>query len=300
MSWAVEARQELDLRIGCAFSRMQTNYLRNSVPKLHDLKLISYGPCQFPTLGFVVERYNEIKNFLPETFWKIIVKYLRNKIDVNFTWDRNHLFDELSCQVIYESCMDSKEATVIFMDKKPKSKYRPQPLYTVEFEKLATKYLKLTSKQAMTIAEKLYSQGFISYPRTETNMFSSATNLVELIQPQISHPKWGEFARKVLQSGPNPRNGNKTDNAHPPIHPVKYTNELKFKATGLIITDRGYLDVYPFDKWSAQELPEFKLGEKFIPTTLTMDTGETSPPSLLTEADLIALMEKYQIGQYFF
>jgi len=33
--------------------------------------LISYGSCQFPTLGFVVERYNDIHNFIPEKFWKI-------------------------------------------------------------------------------------------------------------------------------------------------------------------------------------------------------------------------------------
>ena len=30
----------------------------------------------------------------------------------------------------------------------------------------------------------------------------------------------------MLSVGPSPRNGHKTDNAHPPIHPVKYTNSL--------------------------------------------------------------------------
>ena len=40
-----------------------------------------------------------------------------------------------------------------------------------------------------------------------------------------------EFAAGVLERGPNPRRGNKTDNAHPPIHPTKYTDGLQVAAT---------------------------------------------------------------------
>ena len=37
-----------------------------------------------------------------------------------------------------------------------------------------------------------------------------------------------EFACGILQStGPNPRNGSKSDQAHPPIHPIKYANNLQ-------------------------------------------------------------------------
>jgi DNA topoisomerase-3 len=35
-----------------------------------------------------------------------------------------------------------------------------------------------------------------------------------------------EFAGRILQNGVNPRNGTKSDQAHPPIHPIKYANEL--------------------------------------------------------------------------
>lgn len=47
-----------------------------------------------------------------------------------------------------------------------KKKYRPYPLITVKFQKLVTDKLKMSSAQAMDIAEKLYQKGFISYPRT--------------------------------------------------------------------------------------------------------------------------------------
>ena len=33
------------------------------------------GPCQFPTLGFVVERFKENRDFVPEDFWKIEFSY---------------------------------------------------------------------------------------------------------------------------------------------------------------------------------------------------------------------------------
>ena len=70
VSEAVDVRRELDLRIGAAFTRFQTMRLKVRFPSLAD-QLISYGPCQFPTIGFVVERYKAIERFIPEPFWKI-------------------------------------------------------------------------------------------------------------------------------------------------------------------------------------------------------------------------------------
>ena len=35
------------------------------------------------------------------------------------------------------------------------------------------------------------------------------------------------FANHLLATGPNPRQGTKSDNAHPPIYPTKYTNSLQ-------------------------------------------------------------------------
>ena len=43
-------------------------------------------------------------------------------------------------------------------------------------------------------------------------------------------------------------------------------------------------------------IPEYREGSAFRPTSITMVDGSTSPPPLLTEADLIALMEKHGIG----
>lgn len=201
-------------------------------------------------------------------------------------------------------------------------------------EKTVSKKLKINAKETMKIAEKLYTQGFISYPRTETNIFPKELNLTNLVTQQQDDNQWGLFAQRIMnEGGPAPRQGKKSDQAHPPIHPTKYTNNLTgndkrvyefivrhflacvhkdaqgfetivtadiaeeiFTAKGLIILEKNYLDVYIYDKWNAKEINNYQEGDTFIPTTLDIHEGETAAPKLLTEADLIALMEKNGIG----
>ncbi|XP_065846647.1 DNA topoisomerase 3-alpha-like [Oscarella lobularis] len=331
---AVETRRELDLRIGAAFTRFQTMRLCKVFPADLADQLISYGSCQFPTLGFVVERHKQIENFISETFHKIKVTYQTNEGLTEFNWKRGRLFLQIACEVLHDRCMENSLATVVAKTSKHKSKWRPLPLDTVELEKLASRKLRINAKETMRIAEKLYTQGYISYPRTETNIFPLTLNLNEIIGKQTNDPNWGAFAAGILQQGgATPRRGSKTDNAHPPIHPTKYSAGLqgnegrvyefvvrhflaccskdaqgeettveidiaseRFTASGLSITVRNYLDVYPYDKWSEKTLPVFQQGQTFQPTSIEMIQGETSPPSLLHEADLIALMEKHGIG----
>ncbi|KAK3091602.1 hypothetical protein FSP39_021083 [Pinctada imbricata] len=330
---AVDVRSELDLRIGAAFTRFQTLRLQKIFPEVLGDQLISYGSCQFPTLGFVVERYKQVQAFVPEPFWKIKVAHTYNDTSCEFSWKRYRLFDHFACLAIYEQCVENPTARVVDVRCKPKSKWRPQPLDTVELEKLASRKLRINAKETMKIAESLYTKGFISYPRTETNIFPKDLDLRGLVEQQTRDQNWGEFASRVLEQGPNPRNGKKTDQAHPPIHPTKYTDSLqgndgriyefivrhflaccsqdaqgqetvieidvaeeRFTAQGLMITARNYLEVYPYETWNAKTIPVYENGDVFTPNAIEMAAGETQPPPLLSEADLIALMEKHGIG----
>lgn len=51
--------------------------------------------------------------------------------------------------------------------------------------------IKLTDKQ---LAEKLYQQGFVSYPRTETDEFDNQFDHMALIAKQTGDAVWGAFA----------------------------------------------------------------------------------------------------------
>jgi len=169
---AVEARSEIDLRVGAAFTRFQTLRLQKKFDGLQD-GVISYGPCQFPTLGFVVERWARITTFIPHQFWFLELKLsLADGEDVgveniappnynsassnhgrtttqehrlrtiDFSWKRGRLYDRLLTLALYDSCLDAGEAVVTSLTGRPKSRWRPIPLATVELQKRAAKYLR--------------------------------------------------------------------------------------------------------------------------------------------------------------
>ncbi|KAG7446533.1 prokaryotic type I DNA topoisomerase [Guyanagaster necrorhizus] len=339
---AVEARTILDLKVGAAFTRMQTLALQRQVKKIEDEKnVVSYGPCQFPTLGFVVARYKDVQTFRPETFWFIYLTLSQpssspgDARETRFTWRRGHLFEYDAALVIYEMMITSGSlARVAKVTKKETKKWKPLPLTTVELQKAGSRLLKLAPKKILDIAEKLYQQGYLSYPRTETDQFDPQFDFASLIDKQKDDPAWGGFAVSLSDGDfSRPRNGKNNDKAHPPIHPTGHVSNLigddkrvyefitrrflascskdalgwqttveidyegeEFYATGLTVLEKNYLLVFPYDKWVDNNIPDFEKGEEFQPSVCELRDGQTTRPNLLTEADLVALMDKNGIG----
>ncbi|RWR86928.1 DNA topoisomerase 3-alpha [Cinnamomum micranthum f. kanehirae] len=341
---AVDARQEIDLRIGASFTRFQTMLLKDAfvLDFAGDEKnlVLSYGPCQFPTLGFVVERFWEIQSHEPEEFWTINCSHTSDEGIATFNWMRGHMFDHTCAVIIYEMCVEEPTATVTRVRNQEKLKYPPYPLSTIELQKRASRYFRMSSEHTMKVAEELYQAGFISYPRTETDGFSVNTDLHAIAREQQGHPLWGSYAQQLLdpESGlwRNPGSGGHDDKAHPPIHPTKFsTGESRwsqdhnrlyelvvrhflacvsqpavgaettveidiagelFSASGRVIVAKNYLDVYRFESWGGSMIPNYLFGQQFVPTSLTLDSGVTRPPPLLSEADLLSCMDKAGIG----
>ncbi|XP_057419211.1 DNA topoisomerase 3-alpha isoform X2 [Lotus japonicus] len=313
---AVDARQEIDLRIGASFTRFQTMLLKDAfvIDNAGDGRnlVLSYGPCQFPTLGFVVERYWEIQAHEPEEFWTINCSHRSDEGLANFSWMRGHVFDYTCAVIIYEMCIEGQTATVSNVRHQEKLKYPPHPLNTIELEKRASRYFRMSSEHTMKA----------------------------IVQEQQGHPEWGIYAQRLLDPEAglwrNPRGGGHDDKAHPPIHPTKFSagesgwsqNHRKlyelvvrhflacvskpavgaettveidiagelFSACGRVILEKNYLDVYPFETWGGSLIPTYTVGQQFTPTALTLDSGVTRPPPLLSEADLLSCMDKEGIG----
>lgn len=118
---AVETRQELDLRTGAALTRFLTINFKQRLSEVMKDKLISYGSCQFPTLGFVVEQYLKIQNFKAEEFWKIQLNVKKEKMIVDFSWHRGSIFDPLLATIIYERLVNNPEAIIKTVNTSPTS-----------------------------------------------------------------------------------------------------------------------------------------------------------------------------------
>eukprot|EP01132_Coremiostelium_polycephalum_P010785 gene10785-13206_t len=346
---AIDARIEIDLRIGAAFTRFQTKYIKSKfkIDPQNDggggsKNPISYGACQFPTLGFVVERYFRIVNFRQEKFWEISVEHEKydtiekKNLIANFSWKRKRLFDHNAAFILYEKCFDNPLAKVVDVSLKEK-RYRPEPLKTIDMQKLASQKLRLSSEETMKYAEELYNKGIISYPRTETDSFQEGTDFESLIKIQTQSRDWGEYAQSLLNGKfKTPRHGKSTDNSHPPIHPTGFPKdgdlkdnrikslfelitrhflaccshesvfgntivtidieEEQFTDKGVMLIDKGYLEVYPYDKKKDRQIPKYEVGETFNPTKLELREGNTEPPHYITESELLSAMDRDGIG----
>lgn len=80
------------------------------------------------------------------------------------------------------------EGRITEVNRTEKLRYKPYPLTTIAFQKLAVKKLRMSSEKAMKIAEKLYQKGIISYPRTETNVFPYTMNLKNILSNISDQP----------------------------------------------------------------------------------------------------------------
>ncbi|XP_059150612.1 DNA topoisomerase 3-beta-1-like isoform X1 [Physella acuta] len=333
---SVDARQELDLRIGCAFTRYQTRFFQGKYGDL-DSTLISYGPCQTPTLGFCVERHDKIQSFKPEPYWVIHVQVqLPNGKLMNLDWERVRLFDKDVAQMFVNRIKTGDGALVLETVQKKGEKPKPLALNTVEMLRVASSGLGMGPQHTMQVAERLYTQGYISYPRTETNSYPENFDLRGTLKQQSSHPDWGNFVTELLHSGiQKPKKGHDAGD-HPPITPMKSATESeldsdswrlydyitrhfiatispnctylqttiyfeigseKFSCSGKVLVDPGYTSIMPWQQLGAdEEIPILKKDEKLALEEVKLVDKMTCPPDYLTESELITLMEKHGIG----
>ncbi|KAL6465257.1 hypothetical protein MHYP_G00253900 [Metynnis hypsauchen] len=333
---SVDARQELDLRIGCAFTRFQTKYFQGKYGNL-DSSLISFGPCQTPTLGFCVERHDKIQSFKPETYWVIQAKVFKGKESpITLDWDRVRVFDREIGQMFVNMTKTGREALVESVSKKEKAKQRPLALNTVEMLRVASSALGMGPQHTMQIAERLYTQGYISYPRTETTHYPENFDLNGTLRQQANNYNWAETVKALLSEGINrPRKGVDAGD-HPPITPMRSASESElgsdgwrlyeyitrhfiatvshdckylqttitfrigtegFSCTGKALISAGFTEIMPWQGIPLEEaLPACEKGDAFTVDEIKLLEKQTSPPDYLTEAELITLMEKHGIG----
>ncbi|KAL2242420.1 DNA topoisomerase 3-beta isoform X2 [Sesamum indicum] len=331
---AVDARQEIDLKVGVAFTRFQTSYFNGKYGNL-DSRVISYGPCQTPTLGFCVRRHLQINTFKPEKFWTLHPYIMYKGYELKLDWQRHRLFDSDVTQMFRNFVKEDGFLKVIGISEKQVSKGRPTGLNTVNLLKVASSALGFGPQLAMQLAERLYTQGFISYPRTESTAYPASFDYKGTLGALARNPVWGDYVQQLLSDGYHkPRSGTDAGD-HPPITPMssatenilghdawklyqyicqhflgtlspdcKYTRiKIEFESggesfycVGQHVLVKGFTSIMPWLAVTEINIPQFTEGQKIDISRIEVDEGSTQPPDYLSESELISLMEENGIG----
>ena len=143
-SLSVNARQIIDLKVGVIFTRFQTAYIKKQYPKLTN-SCVSYGPCQIPTLGFVVDRYIEIAHHKRKPIYYL--EAIIENIKLTLKWDHKCLYSPNDIREFNRT----KGIIVSLASDQPviKERKKPYPLNTVGLLKLAVNTLKLSPVKVM-------------------------------------------------------------------------------------------------------------------------------------------------------
>ena len=77
-----------------------------------DASVVSYGPCQTPTLNFCVERHQKIASFQPEPFWVVRPHVSKGGQSITLEWGRGRLFDMDVAQMFKKVVTDGQNLKV--------------------------------------------------------------------------------------------------------------------------------------------------------------------------------------------
>lgn len=330
MNWVMKAmlRQHFDLVTGAAFTRLLTKETR----KRKNVRLISWGSCQSPTLGFIVKREKEIMSFKPEPFWYIRIRF-RTEDGEEFEAKSENMKDFERAKALWKSVEGQKTGRVLSYDEERETIRRPLPLDTDTLLKDLTRITGISAATLLSVAEELYADGYCSYPRTETNRFRYDFDFREPIEALVNSDLsklLGDLSKARIE----PLNGRKDDGAHPPIYPIKpypkdgslrrdvweyiarrfaanvlfcdaelsesvaeiIVGDAVVRATGSVITQEGFFRIFDYFMPNDVPIPKLSPGDVLEVVKSELKEGKTKPPPRLTEAALLELMEKNGIG----
>ncbi|WP_254280036.1 DNA topoisomerase I [Haloarcula marina] len=226
---AGEARQIIDLVWGAALTR----FLSLSARQLGD-DFISVGRVQSPTLKLIVDREREIEAFDPEDYWEIFADLGKNgsSFEAQYFYDDDgseaeRVWNEADADAAYADLTSVDAATVTSVRRRTRTDSPPTPFNTTAFISAASS-LGYSAQRAMSIAEELYTAGYMTYPRTDNTVYPEDLEEDALLDEFVGSPDFGEDAESLLeQDDIVATEGDEETTDHPPIHP---TGEIPSKA----------------------------------------------------------------------
>ncbi len=322
---AQQARRILDRLVGYDLSGVIWKKVRYG---------LSAGRVQSPALRIIMEREREIRAFISEDYWTLVADVKTSK---------NHLL-QLTCAeeprdkerlVEIEAAGRNGDWRVSDFTKTETKRTPKAPFTTSTLQQAASTRLGFSPSRTMSVAQKLYEAGLISYMRTDS------TNLAESAIAQIKSIITSKYGADCLAPHKYKTSSKNAQEAHEAIRPTDFNNETAghteeqkklykliwartvasqmadarllrgkitasysnnpklplFTTTGSQLIFAGWLSADPAAAGEEVILPEVTVGEPLTITKFETVAKKTEPPSRYTEAGLIKELEKRGIGR---
>ncbi len=227
-------RHEVDWLYGINLSRALTTAVKNSSGQY---ATISTGRVQGPTLKFLEDREKIIKSFVPTPYWTITAKISIN--DMEFEVDYEKVLEtKQEAAAVLQACKTT-EGKIDAITVKEFNQNPPFPFDLGAMQSEAYRIFRYTPMRTSSIAQHLYLDALISYPRTSSQKLPPAIGYQTILKKLTKTPAYSKHAAKLL-SKPSlkPNEGNKIDLAHPAIYPTGNVPEKS-----LATPERNILDL---------------------------------------------------------
>jgi DNA topoisomerase-1 len=218
------ARHEIDWIYGINLSRMLTGAAKKASKRYSTL---STGRVQGPTLKFVALRERNIACFVPLPYWilKAFVQIGDKILQAEHTKKK---FDvKAEAEETAKACR-RKLAEISSIQKKNCKQMPPVPFDLGSLQTEAYRLFRYTPMRTLKIAQRLYLDALISYPRTSSQKLPPEIGYRKILRNLAKNQKYSKLSSDLLLK-PNirPFEGKKEDSAHPAIYPTGKQSERR-------------------------------------------------------------------------
>src|SRR4030067_3652635 len=210
-------RHEVDWLYGINLSRALTMAAKNYSGKYATL---STGRAQGPTLKFLETRERSIKCFVPTPYWSIKAEVKIDGAVFEADYEKKVIEIKKEADAIVASCKrrDGEKEKIAM---KEFHQLPPLPFDLGSLQSEAYRIFKYMPMRTSSIAQRLYLDALISYPRTSSQKLPPSIGYKAILQKLAKNREHGKLARELLAEPElKPKEGKSFDPAHPAIYPT--------------------------------------------------------------------------------
>ncbi|HLN46334.1 MAG TPA: DNA topoisomerase I [Candidatus Sulfotelmatobacter sp.] len=210
-------RHEVDWLYGINLSRALMQALKNYTGKYVTL---STGRVQGPTLKFVALRERNIRDFVPTPYLVIKASVCINHLPFDLNYEKKTIETKAEADAIVKAC-NVKKGKIVAVEAEQTFIPPPSPFDSGSLQSEAYRLFKYTPMFTLKIAQCLYLDALISYPRTSSQKLPPSIGYRNIFQKLTKSDELGRLAHELLrQSMLKPKEGRGFDSAHPAIYPT--------------------------------------------------------------------------------